>query len=61
MDSIIEYDLAQGNELTDMDSLTKIIEINMNSFIVDIEAALQSCKILFGNRGQRATLAKMNC
>ena len=42
VDSIIEYDLAQGNELTDMDSLTKIIERNMNSFIVDIEEALQS-------------------
>ena len=42
VDSIIEYDLAQGNELTDMDSLTKIIEGNMNSFIVDIEEALQS-------------------
>ena len=47
VDSIIEYVLAQGNELTDMDSLTKIIEKNMKLFIVDIEEALQSVAMSF--------------
>jgi hypothetical protein len=40
MDSIIESDLAQGFELSDMDALTTSIEKGTSTFIKDISALL---------------------